>query len=180
MFSFVPFVLQGVPFWHSDAYCCYCYCCVVVVYVVVSCLRLSFLVLLLSLRCSPLLLLQVSDSSTFHIMCDVPSIAVFCSESVECLPGMATKDFLKPFVTIPVAAVVTGIILHLIFHNLCISIHKLSYFSFFSASVCITYSVCGYCHIYQCACFLFLFFVIIYGLFPVTPLSVFTAFYQNT
>ena len=112
MFSFVPCVLQGVPFWHSDAYCCYCYCCVVVVYVVVSCLRLSFLVLLLSLRCSPLLLLQVSDSSTFHIMCDVPSIAVFCSESVECFPGTASKFFLKRLVTIPVAPIINGITVH--------------------------------------------------------------------
>jgi hypothetical protein len=27
-------------------------------------------------------------------MCDVPSIAVFCSESTECFPGMASKFFL--------------------------------------------------------------------------------------
>jgi hypothetical protein len=26
-------------------------------------------------------------------MCDVPSIAVFCSESTECLPGIASKFF---------------------------------------------------------------------------------------
>jgi len=24
-------------------------------------------------------------------MCDVPSIAVFCSESIECVPGRASK-----------------------------------------------------------------------------------------
>jgi hypothetical protein len=28
-----------------------------------------------------------SDSNTFRIMCDIPSIAVFGSESVECFPG---------------------------------------------------------------------------------------------
>ena len=75
---------------------------------------------------------------------------------------------------------ITGIILHLRFHILCISIHKLLYFSFFSASFCITYSVHGYCHIYQYSCFLSLFFVIITGLFSLTLLSVFTAFCHNT
>jgi hypothetical protein len=36
-------------------------------------------------------------------MCDVPSIAVFCSESIECFPGTASKFFFKLLVTIPVA-----------------------------------------------------------------------------
>ena len=45
------------------------------------------LVLLLNQLWSPLLRLQVSHCSTFRIMCDVPSIAVFCSESIECFPG---------------------------------------------------------------------------------------------
>jgi hypothetical protein len=42
-------------------------------------------------------------------MCDVPSIAVFCSESIECFPGTVSKFFLKLFVTIPVAPIITGI-----------------------------------------------------------------------
>jgi len=33
-------------------------------------------------------------------MCDVPSIAVFCSESIECFPGRVSKFFLKLLVTI--------------------------------------------------------------------------------
>ena len=44
-------------------------------------------------------------------MCDVPSIAVFCSESVECFPGPASKIFLKLLVTIPVAPIIIGIII---------------------------------------------------------------------
>jgi hypothetical protein len=44
-------------------------------------------------------------------MCDVPSIAVFCSESIECFPSMASKIFLKPFVTIPVAPIIIIIII---------------------------------------------------------------------
>jgi len=59
---------------------------------------------------SPPLTLQASHCSTFRIMCDVPSIAVFCSESIECFPGIASKFFLKLLVTIPVAPIVTGII----------------------------------------------------------------------
>jgi len=61
---------------------------------------LFFLVLLSNQRWSPPLRLQVSDCSILHIMCDIPSIAVFCSESIECFPGVASKFFLKMFFTI--------------------------------------------------------------------------------
>ena len=50
-----------------------CCCCSLVT-------GLFFLVLLLNHWCSPPLRLQVSDCSTLHIMCDVPSMIVFCSE----------------------------------------------------------------------------------------------------
>jgi len=33
-------------------------------------------------------------------VCDVPSIAVFCSESIECFPGTTSKFFLKLLVTL--------------------------------------------------------------------------------
>ena len=46
-------------------------------------------------------------------MCDVPSTAVFCRESIECFPGTAFKLFLKLLVTIPLAPIITGIIVHL-------------------------------------------------------------------
>ena len=45
-------------------------------------------------------------------MCDVPSIAVFCSDSIECFLGTASTFFLKLLVTIPVAPVIIGIIVH--------------------------------------------------------------------
>jgi len=54
-------------------------------------------------------------------MCDVPSIAVFCSESIECSPGTVSKFFLKLLVTIPVAPIITGTIVHFRFHIRCIS-----------------------------------------------------------
>jgi hypothetical protein len=57
-------------------------------------------------------------------MCDVPSIAVFCSESIECFPGIAFKFFLQLLVTMPVAPISTGIIVHFRFHMRCISIHN--------------------------------------------------------
>jgi len=81
---------------------------------------LLLLVLLLNQRWTPPLRLQVSDCNTFPIMCDVPSIAVFCSESIESFPVMAYRFFRKTFVTIPVAPVITGIILQFKFHIRCI------------------------------------------------------------
>jgi len=83
---------------------------------------------LLNQRWSPPLTLQPSHCSTFRIMCDVPSIAVFCSESIECFPGTASIFFRKLLVTIPVAPIITGTIVHFRFHIRCISIHKLYYY----------------------------------------------------
>jgi hypothetical protein len=37
-------------------------------------------------HCSGFKLHTASHCSTFRIMCDVPSIAVFCSETIECFP----------------------------------------------------------------------------------------------
>ena len=82
---------------------------------------------------------QASHYSTFRTICKVPNIVVFCSESIECLPGISSKFFLKLLVTIPVAPVVSGIIVHFRFHICFISIHRLLYFNFFSAS-----SVCTF------------------------------------
>ena len=65
-------------------------------------------------------------------MCDVPSIAVFCSEYIKCFPGTASNFFLKLLVTIPVAPIIIGIIVHFRFHIRCISIYKLLYLNFFS------------------------------------------------
>jgi hypothetical protein len=42
-------------------------------------------------------------------MCDVPkySTVVFCRESVECFPGIVSRYFFSPLVTIPVAPMIT-------------------------------------------------------------------------
>ena len=54
-------------------------------------------------------------------MCDVPSIAVFCNESIKRFPGTASKFFIKFIVTVPVAPIIIGIIVHFRFHiNSCI------------------------------------------------------------
>jgi hypothetical protein len=42
---------------------------------------------------TPPLRLQVSDCSTFFIMCEVPSTAVFCREAIECFPGIVSRYF---------------------------------------------------------------------------------------
>ena len=71
-------------------------------------------------------------------MCNVPSWDMFCVESVEYFPGMASKIYFKPYVTVLVAPVITSIFIHFMFHVYYISIHKLLYFSLFYASSCVT------------------------------------------
>jgi len=44
---------------------------------------------------------------TFFTMCDVPSIGVFCSESIEYFHVVASSFFLTPFAAIPVAPIIT-------------------------------------------------------------------------
>ena len=107
---------------------------------------------------------SISDCSTFRIMCDVPSLAVFCSESIECFPCIVSKFFLKLLVTIPVAPIITSIIVHFRFHIPCISIHKLLYFNFFSASFCTTFLSAGIATSISVHVFCFLFLIIISGL----------------
>ena len=68
----------------------------------------------------------------FPYHCDVPSIAVFCGESIECFPGTASKFFLRLFVTISVAPIIIGIIVHIRFHIRCISVHKRLYYYYYS------------------------------------------------
>jgi len=81
------------------------------------------IVLLLNQRRFPPPRLQVSNCRTYLITCDVSTIAVFSSESIECFLGMASKFVFKPFVTIPVALIITGITIHFKIHIRCISIH---------------------------------------------------------
>ena len=108
-------------------------------------------------------------------MCDVPIIADFCGESIECFPGTASKFFLKLLVTVPVAPIITGTIVHFRFHIRCISIHKLLYFNFFSASFCTKFLSAGIATSISVHVFSFLFLIIISGLFAVTSLPVCTA-----
>ena len=93
---------------------------------------------------TPPLSFPVSHCSTPHIVCAVPCTAVFCGESIECSPGMASKlSFKTFFFTLLVAPPFTDIIIYFLFHFCCISIHKLSYFRFFSASFCMIFLSAG-------------------------------------
>ena len=94
-------------------------------------------------------------------MCDVPSIAGFCSESTECFPGTASKFFLNLLVTIPVAPIITDTIVHFRFHIRCISIHKLLYFNFFSYTFSTTFLSAGIATSIIVHVFSFLFLIII-------------------
>ena len=118
-------------------------------------------------------MLQASHCSTFPIMCDVPSIAVFCSESTDCFPGTAFTFFLKLLVTIPVARIITGIIAHFrfvvsLYINSCI-------FNFFSASFCTTVLSAGIATSITVHVFSFLFLIIISSLFALIIIIIITS-----
>jgi len=88
---------------------------------------------------------------------------------------MASRFFLKTFATIPVAKIITGVILHFRIHIRCISIHKLLHFIFFSGSFCTIFLSAGIATSISMHVSSFLFVIIISGLFSLTYLSVFTA-----
>jgi hypothetical protein len=96
---------------------------------------------LLSLNqwCTSPLRLQASDCSTFLSMCEVPRMAAFCNESMECLPGNSSRYFHRHLVTVPVAPMTTAVTKHFMFHIHWISMHTFLYFNFFSASLCVTF-----------------------------------------
>jgi len=77
----------------------------------------------------------------YHVWCS--KYSCLFSESIEFFPGIASKFFLKLLVTIPVAPIIIGIIVNLRFHIRWISIHKLLYFNFFSASFWTTFLSAG-------------------------------------
>jgi hypothetical protein len=89
----------------------------------VSRVSLPLPLLLLNQWCTPPLRLQVSDFNTFFIMCNIPSTAVFCRVSIECFPGIVSRNIFSPFVTIPVAPVIYGMMKNFIFHT-----HQISVF----------------------------------------------------
>ena len=52
--------------------------------------------------------------STFRSMCAVPNMAVFCSSLTSYFPGMLFTYFINDFETVPVAPIITGIIIIII------------------------------------------------------------------
>jgi len=71
-------------------------------------------------------------------------------------PCIFYSRFFKPFVTVPVAPIINGVIMHFMFHISCNSIHEMLYFSFF-CFLLRDISVRRYCQICQYACLIFWF-----------------------
>ena len=117
-------------------------------------------------------------TAVLSVLCDVPTTAVFCGESIESFPGTASKFFRKLLVTIPVVPIITGITVHFRLHIRCISIHKLLYFNFFFRFLLHNISVYRvFPRLSVCMFSFFLFLIIISGLFAVTSLPVCTYYY---
>ena len=131
---------------------------------------LLFLVLLLNQRSSSSLRLQGSHCSITY---DVPSIAVFCSEFIECLPGTASKFCLKLSLLFQwlqlllVQSYISGSTFAVsLYINSCI----LTSFPLpFAQQLCLRVLP----HLSVCMFFSTLFLIIISGLFSLTSLSVF-------
>ena len=109
--------------------CCYCYYCYYCCYYCVSCHSLFHP------DTSPLEPTVIpsnqalrADHSISRTISGAPSTAVCCSESVECFTGTVSKFFFNTFVSIPVAPIITGLIIHFMFHIRFTSICKLFYF----------------------------------------------------
>jgi len=96
------------------------------------------LVLLLNQQCFLLLRLQVLGCSTFHMMCGIVvySIAVFCSEAIECF---SVTDFQFFFLNCLLLFLWCQLLLVwpcIACSTFILSLYKLVFFSFFSACFC--------------------------------------------
>jgi len=97
---------------------------------------------LLKQRWSPPLRFQVADWNTSRIVFDVVSVAVVCSESIKCFPGMASKLFKTLCYHSAGSSIYRcNYAFHVRVH--CISVHNPLYFSFFSASFCVKFLSTG-------------------------------------
>jgi len=85
-------------------------------YIVAAILSLLFMMPLFLVPALALLFFYVN---TFRSMCAVPNMAVFCSSLTSWFPGMSLTYFLNDLETVPVAPVVTGIVLVFTFHMRC-------------------------------------------------------------
>ena len=91
----------------------------------------------------PPLRLQVSDCSTFLVMCEVPSVAVVCSESIECFLVWFPKFFFNTFVALSVAPLITDIIVHFASQIiLCCSDFCVSFFVTFLPAFIVNFIIC--------------------------------------
>jgi len=88
-------------------------------------------------------------TSELSVLCVIFQVwyIVFCSESIECFLGTFSKFFFELPLTIPVALIITGTIVHFRFHIRCISTYKLLYFNLFFLLHNI--SVCGLWRIHE-------------------------------
>ena len=82
-------------------------------YSVAAILLLIFMVFL---PLVPVLNLLYFYISTFRSMCAVPNMAVFWNSFTSCFPGMLLTYFLNEFEIVPVASIVTAIIIIIIIY----------------------------------------------------------------
>ena len=104
-------------------------------------------------------------------MCAVPSIAVFCSRSIERIPCTASNFLFTPFVALPVASIITGMSIHFTSHIRFISIHKLMYFSLLAAYFYVALLSAGIATSISMHVFSLLCLIIISGIINITTID---------
>ena len=65
--------------------------------------------------------------STFHSVCAVPNMAVFCSSLISCFSGTLLRYFVNDFEIVPVARIITGIVFAFTFQMHCFYIVRCLY-----------------------------------------------------
>jgi hypothetical protein len=94
---------------------------IIIIIIIISCHRFSFFPGTSSLEPVVNPTTQASSLSLQYfplMMCEFPSMVVFCRESIESCPGIVSRHFCKFLLTIPVALMFTGMTKHFMFHIL--------------------------------------------------------------
>ena len=131
-------------------------------------------------RWSSLLRLQVSACNTYRTMCDVPSIAVFCSEFIEYKLWYVFKIFLWTFCYYSDGSCYYWYNLTFEVQHLLTSMHKLLYLNSFSASFWVAFPSAGIASSTSMHIFIFMFLIIMAVLFAITSLFVYTPWFHRT
>jgi hypothetical protein len=152
---------------------------VIGIIIIISQVFFSLVLLLLSEWWTPPLRLQVSDCSTFLMMCHVPSTAFSPLENLLNVVFVLFRDVSLNLYFL-VAPMITSMTKHFMLHIHWIFILRFLYYNSFSAPFCITFLSDDIATLINNQVLSFLFLTIMSGLFARNSLSICTSWFHNT